>query len=464
METVLLYLLGILVVVIGLAVSIALHELGHLSFAKLFKVRVGQYMIGFGPTLFSRRRGETEYGIKAIPLGGYISMAGMYPPARKGGKPRASGTDTFPFGGDKDEDDAVGRTASTGFFQTLVQDARTASADAVPTDDENRSFYRLPVWKRIVIMLAGPFMNLVIAVVLFAVVLSGFGIQQLSTTIGSVSTCVVAATAKDQTCTASTPRAPGAVAGIKPGDTIVSIDGTTIDSWAQATAFIQKSPGTALDIVVSRNGTTEHLSATPVLTERYRYAADGTTVLKDASGKSLTQKVGMLGIGSAYELKQQPLTAVLPVVGNNIAQVTHVILNLPARLVDVAKAAFGTEKRDPNGPISVVGIGRMAGEVTSVNTIPIVDRMSYLVGLLASVNVALLVLNLVPLLPLDGGHVAGALWEGIRRFFAKLFKRGDPGPVDIAKLVPLTLGVVVVLGAMSVLLIYADIVKPITVL
>jgi len=468
-ETVLLYLLGVLVVVIGLAVSIALHELGHLSFAKLFKVRVGQYMIGFGPTLFSRRKGETEYGIKAIPLGGYISMAGMYPPAREGGRPRDSGTDTFPFSSDKDGSDAAeshaaGRTASTGFFQTLVQDARTASADAVPMDDENRSFYRLPVWKRIVIMLAGPFMNLVIAVVLFAVVLSGFGIQQLSTTIGSVSTCIVAATAKDQACTASTPRAPGAVAGIKPGDTIVSIDGTPIDSWVQATALIQKSPGIALDIVVSRDGKTEHVSATPALTERYRYAADGTTVLKDANGTSLTQKVGMLGIGSAYELKQQPLTAVLPVVGTNIAQVTHVILNLPARLVDVAKAAFGTEKRDPNGPISVVGIGRMAGEVTSINTIPIVDRMSYLVGLLASVNVALLVLNLVPLLPLDGGHVAGALWEGIRRFFAKLFKRKDPGPVDIAKLVPLTLVVVVVLGAMSVLLIYADIVKPITVL
>jgi membrane-associated protease RseP (regulator of RpoE activity) len=461
-ETVLLYVLGILIVAIGFVVSIGLHELGHLSFAKLFKVRVGQYMIGFGPTLFSRTKGETEYGIKAIPLGGYISMAGMYPPAKPGEPARMSGTDTFAVQGDEQQGSNRGRAASTGIMQTLVQDARTASEEAVPVDDENRSFYRLPIWKRIVIMLAGPFMNLVIAVVLFAVVLCGFGIQSVSTTIGSVSTCVVAATSTLQKCTDETPKAPGALAGIRPGDTIVSIDGTPIDSWAQATAIIQKSPNQQLTIVVNRDGTKKTLTATPQLTERYRYNADGS-VKKDSSGNSLTETVGMLGITAAYELQRQPVTAVLPAVGKNIAQVTHVILNLPQRLIDVAKAAFGSEKRDPNGPISVVGIGRMAGEVTSVNTVPFVDRMSYLVGLIGSVNVALLVLNLVPLLPLDGGHVAGALWEGIRRFFAKLFGRRDPGPVDIAKLVPLTLVVVLVLGAMSVLLMYADIVKPITV-
>ncbi len=465
----LLYVLGIVIVAIGFVVSIGLHELGHLSFAKLFKVRVGQYMIGFGPTIFSRTRGETEYGIKAIPLGGYISMAGMYPPARPGEAARTAGTDTFAFQGeDAVQSDGApaataGRTASTGILQTLVQDARTASSDAVPVDDDSRSFYRLPIWKRIVIMLAGPFMNLVIAVVLFAVVLCGFGIQGVSTTIGNVSTCVVASTAPSQKCTAETPEAPGALAGIKPGDRIVSIDGKPIDTWAEATAMIQASPNTEMTIVVDRDGAKKTLAATPQLTERYRYNADGT-VKKDANGKSLTEEVGMLGITAAYELQRQPITAVLPAVGNNIAQVTHVILNLPQRLIDVAKAAFGTEKRDPNGPVSVVGIGRMAGEVASVNTVPFVERMSYLVGLIGSVNVALLVLNLVPLLPLDGGHVAGALWEGIRRFFAKLFGRRDPGPVDIAKLVPLTLVVVLVLGAMSVLLMYADIVKPITVL
>jgi membrane-associated protease RseP (regulator of RpoE activity) len=137
---------------------------------------------------------------------------------------------------------------------------------------------------------------------------------------------------------------------------------------------------------------------------------------------------------------------------------------LPQRVVDIAMAAFGPGQRDPNGPISVVGVGRLAGEITSLNTIPVLDRASSLIGLLASLNIALFVFNLVPLLPLDGGHVAGALWEGIRRFFAKLLKRPDPGPIDTAKFVPLTLAVVAVLAVMSLLLIYADIVKPISIL
>jgi membrane-associated protease RseP (regulator of RpoE activity) len=441
-DTVLLYILGILVVVIGLAVSIGLHEIGHLVPAKLFNVRVGQYMIGFGPTLFSRKKGETEYGIKAIPLGGYISMAGMYPPAKDGGTARAS---------------------STGFFQTMVQDARTSSAESVPEGETGRTFYALPIWKRIIIMLGGPFMNLVIAVVLFGVVLCGFGVQQLSTTIGSVSACVVPDTATSQACPAGAATSPGALAGFKPGDTIVSIDGKAIGSWNQATAVIRDSPGKSLDFVVSRAGTDKTLTATPLLTERYLTDAQGN-VVKNSAGKQVTQKVGMLGIGAAYEYVQQPLSAVLPAVGNNIGAAFQMIINLPQRMVAVVNAAFGSGPRDANGPVSVVGVGRMAGEITSINTIPIVERMSYLLGLIGSVNVALLVFNLVPLLPLDGGHVAGALWEGIRRSFARLFKRKDPGPVDIAKLLPLTLAVVVILGGMSVLLIYADIVKPITVL
>jgi membrane-associated protease RseP (regulator of RpoE activity) len=435
-ETVLQFILGVLVIVLGLAVSIGLHEVGHLVPAKLFGVKVTQYMIGFGPTLWSRRRGETEYGLKAIPMGGYISMIGMFPPAKPGG--------------------AV-RNASTGFFNTLVQDARDVSAETIG-DDDARSFYRLPVWKRIIIMTGGPAMNFVIAIVVFAIVLCGFGLA--TTTIGSISQCVLPATSERQTCEAGDTPGPGVTAGFEEGDIITAIDGVEVSSWDESTAIIQKSPGESLSVEVQRNGGQETLTVVPLLAERYVLDADGEQTLDD-DGEPVTQEVGFVGIGPKQELVPQSPAAVLPFVGENIANVVNLVLHLPQRLVDVANAAFGPGERDPNGPISVVGVGRAAGEIASIEQVPLGAKVASLLGLIGSLNVALGVINLVPLMPLDGGHIAGALWEGIRRFFAKLFKRRDPGPVDTARLMPLTFAVVIVLGAMSALLIYADIVKPV---
>ncbi len=454
METVLLFILGVAIVVVGLAVSIGLHEIGHLVPAKLFGVKVTQYMIGFGPTLWSRTRGETEYGVKAIPMGGYIAMIGMFPPAKNG----AARSNTTGFFDQIVQEGAPEKKGSA--LSTMVDDARQASAETIGTGEEHRAFYQLPVLKRVIIMLGGPTMNLLIAIVMFAILLMGFGTAQITTTIGSVSECVLPASSERQACAATDETSPGAAAGLQPGDRLVSIGGTTIASWDQSTEIIRAAAGQALAVVVQRDGADVKLTLSPKLTERYEYTADAK-IKTDASGAPITEQVGFVGIGAASELVPQPATAVLPAVGDNIARVGHMILNLPDRLVAVANAAFGPGERDLNGPISVVGVGRVAGELASMDTIPVASKVASMLGLLGSLSIALFVFNLVPLLPLDGGHVAGALWEGIRRFFAKLFKRPDPGPVDMAKLLPLTLAVVVLLGGMSLLLIYADIVKPV---
>ena len=437
METVLLYIAGVVIIVVGLALSIGLHEIGHLVPAKKFGVRVGQYMIGFGPTLWSRKFGETEYGIKALPLGGYISMAGMYPPAHEG---------------------EAGRDASTGFMETMMQDV---PADSSAAHEDNRVFYKLATWKRVIIMLGGPTMNLLIGIVLYAVLLSGFGVQQLTSTLGGVNECLISASSSATECTSEDPVAPAAAAGLLPGDHLISIDGVEVADANAVRAIIQDAPGRELVITFERDGTTQTVTATPKLTDRQAVDAAGVPLLDD-NGNPEIEQAGMLGITFAVEMVQQPVTAVLPAVGDNIVRVSGIILRLPEKLVGVVKAAFGPDERDPNGLIGVIGIGRIAGEITTLDSASVEWRASALIGVLASLNIALFVFNLIPLMPLDGGHVAAALWESIRRRFALMFGRKDPGPVDITKLLPITMVVTVVLGLMTLLLMYADIVKPIT--
>jgi len=437
-DTVILFIVGVLVIALGLLVSIALHEWGHYYPAKKFGVYISQFMIGFGPTLFSRTKGDTEYGIKAIPLGGYVAMAGMYAPSEPGGKPEAS---------------------TTGFFDQVVGDS-AAPQTATELDIDTRSFYRLPLHRRIIIMLGGPVMNLLIAIVLYAFVLMGFGVPSLSLTVGSVSECVVPATELRSECLPEDPAAPGAAAGILPGDRILSVAGEPVDEWFRVTEIIRTSPGRPVAVVVDRGGEDVQLSVTPLLSERYAFDESGE-ILVDEAGNPVVEYVGFVGIGSSFVNQRQSVTTVLPAVWDNVVGVVRIIVTLPERLVDVAQAAFGTQERDPNGPLSVVGVGRIAGEIASVDSLAVRDRVSSLIGILASLNVALFVFNLIPLLPLDGGHVAVGLYEGAKRRIYRALGKSDPGPVNASKLIPVTLVVVGILGSMSLLLMYADIVNPI---
>ncbi|GAA2928303.1 site-2 protease family protein [Microbacterium luteolum] len=434
---ILLYVGGILFMLIGLGLSIGLHEVGHLVPAKLFGVRVGQYMIGFGPRLWSKRIGETEYGFKLLPLGGFISMSGMYPASNNAGPAR-------------------------GVFRTLIQDARSANDETIAEGAEDRVFYKLPVWKRVVVMLGGPLMNLLLAVIIFTVLVSGIGVQQGTTTIASVTECVVPAESTATECSADDPASPAAEAGIEPGDVLVSIDGQPVSTFAEATAIVQAAPGDALDLVVRRDGAEKALSITPIAAERTITDASGQPIL-DSSGDPVVKEVGYVGMGSQMGYVQQPLTAGAQLTAENVSRVASLIVTLPVRLWDIGVSLVTGGERDPNSPLSVVGVGRLAGEVAATDA-PILNRFAVLLQLLASLNVALFVFNLIPLLPLDGGHVVVALWEGVKRIWAKLFRRPPPAPVDATRLVPLTVVVAVLLIGMGALLLVADLFNPVDIL
>ncbi|WIB76077.1 site-2 protease family protein [Curtobacterium sp. MCPF17_002] len=437
-ESVLLFILGVVVFIIGLLVSIGLHELGHLSFAKLFNVKVTQYSLGFGKAMWSFRRGETEYGIRPILLGGYISMVGML-------RPRASGRPAA--------------ITNTGMYGAFVQDARQASAEQIADSggDDARAFYRLTPWKRIIVMVAGPAMNLVIGIFLFGVLLVGFGAP--TTTFTSSVDCVLP-TSQATTCTSGDAVSPAKQAGIRSGDVVLSVGGKQDPTITEVSEVFQRSAGEDVTVVVERDGAEKTLHITPTTATRDVYTADGT-VAKNDDGSTKTQQVGVVGVSIGQSLVRQSPATVLPATGAQIAASAHLIIDLPQRLVAVWNAAFGAQERSQDSPVSVVGVGRAIGEVSSMSGVPVVDKAYTILGLLASLNIGLFVLNMVPLLPLDGGHIAGALWEAIKRRSFKLVGKADPGPIDLAKTMPLTMVVVVLLAGMSALLIYADIVRPV---
>lgn len=455
-----LFILGVVLFLIGLAVSIGLHELGHLIPAKIFKVPVAKYFIGFGPKIFGKKIGETEYGIKAIPLGGFISIGGMYPPKDPDVDPALElATGSSLAGADADANGSSVVVRKRGFFGRTIDDARAANIESMNGFAPERAFYRLPAWKRIIVMFGGPFMNLILAFVLFAIVFCGIGTYTQTTSIQSVAACIPASSVSTA-CTPTSQSSPAKTAGFLAGDKLVSVNGTTTDSWASLTSIIRSSAGKTLTVVVLRNGVTQTLHVTPVAAKEYVYDSSNNPV-KNADGTVKTTTVGVIGITPSSAMVPQPITAVFPAMGQTVTGTVAMIGNLPGEIFGVGQAAFGGATRSVNSPVSVIGIGRVAGQIASTNQIPEISKVATLLSLLASLNIALFVFNLIPLLPLDGGHIASALYDAIRRGIAKLRRKADPGPFDASVLVPVTVVVMTILIAMSALIIYADIVKPV---
>ncbi|GAA4423430.1 site-2 protease family protein [Georgenia halophila] len=432
------YVVGVLILVVGLILSIALHEIGHLLPAKRFGVKVPQYMVGFGPTLWSKTVRGTEYGIKALPLGGFVRLVGMFPPARQGAKVRTR----------KD-----GRPS-------MVEEARAAALEELGPGEEHRAFYRLSAPKKLVVMLGGPIMNLLIATVLLGVLAVGIGVGQYTTTLGNVQQCVPE-DSQATSCAANDPVAPAAEAGLRPGDEVLSWGGVPTDSWEEISTVIAEGGTAPTQVEVLRDGERVTLTVTPTPAERPVVGEDGQP-RRDASGDPVTEMRPFVGIGPTFELVRQPVTAVPGMVWDLFARTVEVVVTLPERLGAIAQAAFGTEERDP-GVVGLIGVGRFAGEIASVEGAGygLGERTADMTGLLVSLNMALFVFNLIPLVPLDGGHIAGALWEGARRRVAAWRSAPDPGPVDTAKLVPAIYVVGALILAMGGLLAYADIVEPV---
>jgi membrane-associated protease RseP (regulator of RpoE activity) len=433
MTTVAMYTLGVVLFVVGIAVSIGLHELGHLAPAKKFGVKVTQYFIGFGNTVWSRRRGETEYGLKSVPLGGYVKLVGMLPPG-------------------KDEEPGRIRKSNTGMFTQIISDARAAEYELVEPGDEGRLFYRLPWWKKVIVMAGGPTVNLVLAFLLFGGVFMVHGVLEPTTRVDRVSDCVIAATEADvdRACTDADPVAPAKQAGLEPGDEIVALNGVEITSWDQLSRLIRENDNGAATIVYLRDGEQQTTTTNTLVSPR-----------PDLDNTDEFVEVGFLGVQPELVREKKGPVFVVATMGDYTWRTLQALGTLPVKLWEVGKAALGLQERDQEGPMSVVGASRVAGEMASTTEVPVADRFFSLLMLLAAVNLFIGMFNFVPLLPLDGGHIAGALYEALRRGVARLFGRPDPGYFDVAKLLPVAYVMAGVILVMSVVLIYADIVAPV---
>jgi membrane-associated protease RseP (regulator of RpoE activity) len=426
------FILGILVFAFGLLVSIAWHELGHLSTAKLFGIRVPQYMVGFGPTVWSRKKGDTEYGIKAIPLGGYIRMIGMFPP-----------------------DDAGRITArSTSPWRGMIEDARSAAFEELKPGDETRMFYTRKPWKRVIVMFAGPFMNLILAIGLFFTVLMGFGTQQQTTTVASVSPCVIAQSEHRDSCKKSDPESPAAQAGMKAGDRIVSFDGVPTKDWNTLSDHIRDSAGKNVAIVVDRKGQDVTLHATIIKNRVAKKDSSGTYV----QGKYVD--AGFLGFSSATGVVKLGFGDSVTWMTDRVGDAVDSLAALPGKIPALWNAAFGNGPREPDSPVGIVGAARITGDIATLH-IPASQQVAMFVMLLAGFNLSLFLFNMLPLLPLDGGHIAGALWESLRRNVARVLRRPDPGPFDVAKLMPVAYVVAGIFVCFTVLVLVADVVNPV---
>ena len=376
-------ILGMLAFVVALLLSVMVHEFGHFVTARRYGMWVSEFFVGFGKRIWSVQRGETEFGVKAIPAGGYCRIEGMSP------------------------------------------------NDAMPEGEEDRAFYKASSGKKLIVLGAGSFLHFVLGYLLLFVLFAGVGTNQVLPIIGEVVSNSAAQSA-----------------GIQVGDEVTSINGVEVTTWYKDVEAIRNSQGKELTLGLLRDGQNITITATPRLTdidgtERYVLGIVNTTGLK---------RSGVIESASNS----------FKVTKSFLSESVKSLAKLPEKIPALWGATVRGEERDANGLVGVVGVARVSGEAVGSDKLTPMERLATFLLIVASLNIFVGIFNLLPILPLDGGHMAVAIADEIRAFLARLRGRPRPAPIDVTVLTPITMVVFVVLACLTLLLLVADVINPVT--
>ena len=390
-------IVGVLAFVIALLLSVMIHEAGHYLTAKKFGMKVTEFFLGFGQKIWSTQRGETEFGVKVIPAGGYCRIVGM-----------------------------------------------SAREELSPADSD-RAFIKSSVGRRLIVLGAGSFLHFVIGFILLLLLFSTAGVTSVTSTVDKVSECIPQTAT--EICSAKSTPSPAKNVGIIAGDKITKVDGISYKEWADVVKKIRASAGKQLEVTIERNGMPINILVIPAG--------------RDVDGKvigvlGVVNKVGTVTYGAGEAtVKASKFTG--EILQNSITS----LISLPAKIPDLVKQTFGGQKRDAQGLVGVVGVARVSGETANTKALTTREKIATFILIIASLNLFVGMFNMLPLLPLDGGHMAVALADGLRNFLARRRGLPKPAPFDVERLTPITMAVFVLMAGLSILLLAADIFNPI---
>jgi membrane-associated protease RseP (regulator of RpoE activity) len=390
--------LGVLAFVVALLLSVMLHEFGHFIFAKKFGMKVTEFFLGFGYKIWSFTKGETEFGIKAIPAGGYCRIIGM------------------------------------------------SIHEEMSEEEAPRAFVKASTPRRLIVLAAGSISHFILGFVLLFVIFFGIGVSTSLPIIDQVLPCINTS-ATSNACPAGSTPSPAKSAGLMPGDHIISVNGAKVTEWSKDVQVIRNSAGKTIHLVIDRAG--------------QRISLDVNPAQVTIEGKSF----GMLGIISKIGLQREGIITSIHdtwSLGSNFFSTSiKSLISLPGKVPALFRQTFLGAKRDANGLVGVVGVAQASAATASDHALSFGDKLETFLLIIASLNIFIGIFNLLPLLPLDGGHMAVAVIDGYRRWSARRRSLPEPAPIDLEKLMPITAVVFIFLVALSLMLLAADIFNPV---